>query len=77
MKFKLLNELVDNGYDGKDLDELYEFAIDFIEEYKELVEGIEVSKSAVQKLLNARKRKGLNPKTSAYMKKYGISLSRA
>jgi len=38
MEFELLNELVDSGYEAEDLDELYEFAVEYILEYEEIVE---------------------------------------
>ena len=38
MKYDLLNELVEEGYDAEDLDELYEFVVEYILEYEELVE---------------------------------------
>jgi len=58
MEFELLNELVENGYEAEDLDELYEFCVDYILEYENLVEDVEEleegPKQAVMNFLNKR-----------------------
>ena len=51
MKFELLKEMVDSGYNSEDINELYEFCIDYILEYEHIIE-----RSALKRQLNALKK---------------------
>jgi len=66
MEYELLNEFVENGYDGNDLDELYEFCIDYILEYEELVESTALSRRLKQV---EKTGKGLTNKTLERLRK--------
>jgi len=77
MEFELLNELVESGYEAEDLDELYEFCIEYILEYEDIVsEKVDVSREVIKKILKKKNRKGLHPRTSEYMRRHGIALAR-
>ena len=65
MKFELLKEMVDSGYNSEDINELYEFCIDYILEYEHIIE-----RSALKRQLNAlKKAKGGTEKGTKLLEK--------